>query len=107
MNVIHYSTYIYIFSQSFLQKYDDVGRKNDGPEGRVLPLPKYRRLRVIIELQMTALPTADGNSLLQKSWGTIHSLIRGVLIQICSAGAKNFTKYVFFHIQFNGLVKNS
>ena len=32
-------------------------------------------LRVIIELQMTALPTADGNSLLQKSWDTIYSSI--------------------------------
>ena len=36
-----------------------------------------------------------------------HSLIRGVTMQRCSAGAKNFTKYVFFHVQFNGLVKNS
>ena len=38
---------------------------------------------------------------------TPHSMIRGVVIQSCSAGAKNFTKYVFFHAQFNGLVKNS
>ena len=37
----------------------------------------------------------------------LHSLFRGVLIQSCSAGAKNFTKYAFFHVQFNGLVKNS
>ena len=37
----------------------------------------------------------------------LHSLIRGVLIQSCSTGAKNFTKYVFFHVQFNGLVKHS
>ena len=36
-----------------------------------------------------------------------HSLIRGVLIQSYSAGAKNFSKYVFYHVQFNGLVKNS
>ena len=28
-----------------------------------------------------------------------HSLIRGVLIQSCSAGAKNFAKNVFFHVQ--------
>ena len=31
----------------------------------------------------------------------IHSLIKGVLIQSCSAGAKNFTNYVFCHVQFN------
>ena len=29
------------------------------------------------------------------------------LIQSCSAGARNFTKYVFFHVQFGGLVQNS
>ena len=31
-----------------------------------------------------------------------HSLIRGVLIQSCPAGAKNFTNYVFCHLQFSG-----
>ena len=30
-----------------------------------------------------------------------HSLIRGVIIQSCSAGAKNLTNYVFCHVQFN------
>ena len=30
-----------------------------------------------------------------------HSLVRGVPIQSCSAGAKNFTNYVFCHVQFN------
>ena len=29
---------------------------------------------------------------------TEHSLIRGVLIQICSAGAKKFTNYIYFVI---------
>ena len=33
--------------------------------------------------------------------GIRHSLIRGVLIQSCSAGAKIFTNYVFCHVQFN------
>ena len=28
------------------------------------------------------------------------------LIQSYSAGARNFTKYVFFHVQFGGLVQN-
>ena len=37
-----------------------------------------------------------------------HSLIRGVLIQSLSAGARNFTKYVFFHVQYGGgLVQKS
>ena len=31
-----------------------------------------------------------------------HTLIRGVLIQSCPAGAKNFTNYVFCHVQFSG-----
>ena len=30
-----------------------------------------------------------------------HSLMRGVLIQSCPAGAKNFPNYVFCHVQFN------
>ena len=35
-----------------------------------------------------------------------HSLIRGVLIQSCSAGAKNFTNYVFCHPKFSGVIQN-
>ena len=35
-----------------------------------------------------------------------HSLIRGVLIQSCPAGAKNFTNYVFCHVQFSGVIQN-
>ena len=35
-----------------------------------------------------------------------HSLIRGVLIQSCSAGAKNFTKCVFYHVQFSCVIQN-
>ena len=35
-----------------------------------------------------------------------HSLIRGVLIHSCSAGAKNFTNYVFCHPQFSGVIQN-
>ena len=35
-----------------------------------------------------------------------HSLIRGVLIQSCSARAKNFTKCVFYHVQFSGVIQN-
>ena len=31
---------------------------------------------------------------------------RGVLIQSCSAGAKNFTNYVFCHPQFSGDIQN-
>ena len=37
---------------------------------------------------------------------TSHSLIRGILIQSCSAGAKNFTNYVFCHPQFSGVIQN-
>ena len=36
----------------------------------------------------------------------LHSLIRGVLIQSCSAGAKNFTNYVFCCPQFSGVIQN-
>ena len=35
-----------------------------------------------------------------------HSLIRGVLIQSCPTGAKNFTNYVFCHPQFSGVIQN-
>ena len=37
---------------------------------------------------------------------TTHSLIRGVRIQSCSTGAKNFTKCVFYHVQFSGVIQN-
>ena len=36
----------------------------------------------------------------------IHSLIRVVLIQSCSARVKNFTNYVFCHPQFSGVIQN-
>ena len=36
----------------------------------------------------------------------IHSLIRGILTQSCSARAKNFTKCVFYHVQFSGVIQN-
>ena len=35
-----------------------------------------------------------------------HSLIRGVLMQSCSAGAKKFTNYIFCHPQFSGVIQN-
>ena len=36
-----------------------------------------------------------------------HSLIRGVLIQSFPVGAKNFTNYVFCHVQlFSGVIQN-
>ena len=36
----------------------------------------------------------------------IHSLIRGVLLQSCSTGAKNFKNYVFCHPQFSCVIQN-
>ena len=33
-------------------------------------------------------------------------MIRGVLIQSCLTGAKNFTNYVFCHPQFSGVIQN-
>ena len=35
-----------------------------------------------------------------------HSLIRGILIQSCSAGVKIFTNYVFCHPQFSDVIQN-
>ena len=35
-----------------------------------------------------------------------HSWIRGVLIQSCLVGAKNFTNYVFCHPQFSSDIQN-
>ena len=37
---------------------------------------------------------------------SIHILIRGVLIQSCSAEAKNFTNYDFCPPQFCGVIQN-
>ena len=36
----------------------------------------------------------------------LHSLIRGILTQSCSTGAENFTKCVFYHVQFSGVIQN-
>ena len=36
----------------------------------------------------------------------VHSLIRGVLIQRSSAGAKKITNYVFCHPQFSSVIQN-
>ena len=33
-------------------------------------------------------------------------MIRGVIIQSCPAGAKNFTNYVFCHVQFSSAIQN-
>ena len=41
-----------------------------------------------------------------KYLAVLLSLIRGVLIQSCSTGAKNFTKCVFYHVQFSGVTQN-
>ena len=35
-----------------------------------------------------------------------HSLIRGILTQSCSSGAKHFTNCVFYHVQFSGVIQN-
>ena len=43
---------------------------------------------------------------LKKNNSKVHSLIRGVLMQSWSAGAKNFTNYVFCHPQFSGVIQN-
>ena len=32
---------------------------------------------------------------------------RGVLIKSCLAGAKNFTNYLFCHVQFSGVIQNT
>ena len=48
----------------------------------------------------------EKKKMLYKDIHTLHSLIREVLIQSCSAGAKNFTNYVFGHPQFSGVIQN-
>ena len=60
--------------------------------------------RVCIEKEYAHVITQA--SLCQSSCITIHSLIRGVLIQSCPAGAKFFTNYVFCHVQFSGVIQN-
>ena len=43
----------------------------------------------------------------EKTWfWRAHSLIRVVLIQSCSARAKNFTNYIFCHPKFSGVIQN-
>ena len=41
---------------------------------------------------------------LPKIQDQLHSLIRGILTQSFSSGAKNFTKCVFYHVQFSGVI---
>ena len=47
-------------------------------------------------------PAADNSERCTTVWW----LIRGILTQSCSAGAKNFTKCVFHHAQFSGVIQN-
>ena len=44
--------------------------------------------------------------ILDNKLNNTHILIRGVLIQSFPAGAKNFTNYVFCHVQFSGVIQN-
>ena len=48
-----------------------------------------------------------GNELNSSQCIAQHSLIRGVLIQSCSTGAKYFTNYVICHPQFRGVIQNN
>ena len=50
-------------------------------------------------------PISRTSNQVRKVWGE-HSLIRGVLIQICSAGDKNLTNYLFCRPQFSGVIQN-
>ena len=61
-----------------------------------------KRLNVII-LLISSKAVCVWTSLISSVW---HSLIRGVLIQSCCAGAKHFTNYVFCHPQFSGVIQN-
>ena len=47
----------------------------------------------------------DGSPFINLS-KSIDSLIRGVLIQSCFAGAKKITNYLFCHLQFSGVIQN-
>ena len=53
---------------------------------------------------LVCLTSSSGNRHEGRFPMTLHSLIRGVLIQSCSARAKNFANYVFCHPQFSGVI---
>ena len=85
------------------------------PFFRIIPIVKtYQFIRIGIILSDLFYPRPISLIFLdRKGYGpTIvldiveHSLIRGVLMQSCSAGAKNFTNYVFCHPQFSGVIQN-
>ena len=63
---------------------------------------KFHR-RIYNKLLNVGLPTILTNLVSIFLNLNMHSLIRGVLIQSCPAGAKNFTNYVFCHV-YNSLV---
>ena len=47
------------------------------------------------------------NVFFKKNLGNgVHSMIRGILTQSCSTGAKNFSKCVFYHVQVSGVIQN-
>ena len=66
---------------------------------------KFHR-RIYNKLLNVGLPTILTNLVSIFLNLNMHSLIRGVLIQSCPAGAKNFTNYIFWHPQFSGVIQN-
>ena len=83
------------------------------PFFRIIPIVKtYQFIRIGIILSDLFYPRPISLIFLdRKGYGpTIvldiveHSLIRGVLMQSCSAGAKNFTNYLFCHNCHNSVV---
>ena len=66
-------------------------------DGAMDDWPKQKSLTLINFCQVIILSTF---------YELTHSLIRGVLIQSCSAVAKNFTNYVFCHPQYSGVIQD-
>ena len=57
-------------------------------------------------LYIPSIPQFPGEIIISIFGNITHSLIREVLIQSCSAGAKKFTNYAFCHPQFTDVIQN-
>ena len=66
----------------------------------------YDVIKCISFKMHSALRMRGEENIFKKSLFYPHNLIKGVLIQSCSTEAKNFTNYVFCHLQFSGVIQN-
>ena len=85
----------------FLNSHISEDAADDNFSDKTTPETEEEDIAIIIEEKFRE----NKNCPRPRSSPQYHSLIRGVLIQSCSTEAKNFDKYVFYHVQFSCVIQ--